>query len=156
MKHQNHLTEMLNKRKKVFFKLHKKIFNYNGKIKYRYLMLFIFLIYWILFGKSWLFSLLIAPFISVPLRWILKPIGYLLRPLRNAFMRIFDALLTKVAQKRDLSTAKKKGITPDNVKQVFKFDEIKEEIESEFENLEKQIKSWQYNENIELKNEVSI
>ena len=71
-------------------------------------------------------------------------------------MKLFDSLLIKIAQKQDLSVAKKKGITPDNIKKVFKFDEIKEEIENEFNNLEKQIRSWKYNESIGLKNELSI
>lgn len=156
MTNQKNIEKIIKNRKQIISKFRRRIFNYNNNIKYRYLILLIFLIFWIPFEKSLLFSLLIAPFIAVPIRWILKPLEYLLRPLGNNFMKLFDSLLIKIAQKQDLSVAKKKGITPDNIKKVFKFDEIKEEIENEFNNLEKQIRSWKYNESIGLKNELSI
>jgi len=180
---QKNIEGKIKKRKERLSKLRRRIFGYRSYIKYRYLIMIVFLLAWVPFVARLLFSLLtfpgsrtpnevieflkitlnsglalfvVAAIVSVPLRWILKPLGYLLSPLANAFVNLSDSIRSKAAHAKDLSFARRKGITPENIKEVFKYNEIKEEIENNFDDLEKQIRSWQYDESIEQRNELSV
>lgn len=60
--------------------------------------------------------------------------------------RLYAKHVLKQARKKDILSAKNKGITKENIKEVFKYKEIKDEINYKYDELENKIKSWNFDE----------
>lgn len=64
--------------------------------------------------------------------------------------RVYVKYVLKQARKKDILSAKNKGITKENIKEVFKYKEIKDEINYKYDELENKIKSWNFDEKKEI------
>ncbi len=60
--------------------------------------------------------------------------------------KVYTKYTMKQAHRKDILAAKRKGITKDNIKEVFKYEQIRSEINYKYNELEKKIKSWNFEE----------
>lgn len=65
-------------------------------------------------------------------------------------MGSYNKYVLNKARKKDILTAGKKGITKENIKEIFKFKQIKEDIDYKYNELERKIKLWNFDERNEI------
>lgn len=61
-------------------------------------------------------------------------------------IRVYNKYTLVNARKKDILSAEKKGITKANIMEVFKYEQIKDEINYKYDELEKKIKTWNFDE----------
>ena len=88
--------------------------------------------------------------ILVPLLGLLSLLYRILITVAKTVMtftsRVYDKYILIHARKKDSLSAKSKGISKENVKEVFRYEQIKDEINYKYDELEKKIHSWNYDE----------
>lgn len=68
----------------------------------------------------------------------------------NIRVRTYNKSLLKKAHQKDYEVSLETGITPENVREVFKYDKFKNKIDYKYNELEEKIRAWNYDEKNEL------
>lgn len=108
--------------------------------------------------------LLVAPWAVGFVSLFLGGIISFLYKIVNAIAKLFGSSIKqlhydyviKKARQKDILSAKKKGITKENAREIFEYNNIKNEINNEYNELERKIKIWRLDETNEIKNKHQV